>query len=1095
MKKRVLRLSAAFLLIHSFSFAQKPEVDSKKIIEEGIELHDKEDYKGAIEKFKKVNLNDTNFVLASIELINSYIASQQDSLAIIVCDKISVVPSSYAPSILIYKANALDNLKRSDEAVKLYQEGIKKYPNNNSFYYELGVLKYRQEKYKEAEEYFIQSIKCNPFHAGSHHQMANLAIKQGKLIPAMLAWQYYLLVDNSSKRAMSIINELEKMARNEYEFKDVIKIEGEEEQNDFSEIEALVKSKVALKDKYKSTINLKYNLNKQMQLIFEKMSVVKADKGFYMQFYAPIFEEAYKKNFFEPFTYSILGGLKNEEVDNWLKKNKDDTQKFSTWFLEYIGSGFSTYESVLNGKKVAARHWYVRNKIAAVGNQNAQGMPIDYWNYYFSNGILRSEGMYNSSGKREGVWKFYAESGVISDIENYKNGNIEGIVESYFKNGGIEAQKNYVNSILEGVQTTYYPTGAKKGSYEYKNNQQEGKEISYYQNGQLQYELLMTGGKAQGPYIQYYNSGHVKEKATFKDNLYIGRYQSFYNFPENTLSIDVTYEKGKPVGAYKAYFRNGKTSSEGQYNKDGQKDGLWKKYNDEGNLVEEEEFSDGKSSGSTKYYSDNGKLVEEFVFKNDFLQEYKAFDLAGNPVYQNKKEGKNSYDATLYHYNGNKKREGKVQSGKFVGEWKDYNMNGVLIELDNYVEGSKDGKSMTYYDNGKLNTETDYSHGETNGYYRKYFKNGKLKMEGAYIQDKEIGSWITYWINGNQKAVNFYNDGNLDGWQEYYAPNGKREHEEFYELGYVKKRVFYDSTGVIEYEVVFEKGTGDMNPKYKNGQTKAKYSYKDDMLKGPFAAFYPSGKPLSNKNFVNGELSGETKYYYPDGTLQWVRSYTDGDINGKEIAYHENGKVERENDYLYGVQEGKASIYFESGKLERQYDYKNDEIHGKSVIYAENGEIAIERNYKMGYLISYTYSDKNGAMLPPIEVKNETAKIKSYYKNGNPAIEYEIKNGCTEGKRTLYYPNGKIQEEGFYIGNELEGMRKYYYASGAIMEETNFTSDESNGKSVKYYENGKVKSEEIFLAGERHGACKYYDVSGKLTKTLVYYNDELLDEK
>jgi uncharacterized protein len=1080
----------------SFSFAQnKPEVDSKKIIEKGVELHDSEKYQEAITEFKKVNKNDTNYVLACLELVNTYIASGQDSLAIGVCDAASILPSSFAPSILLYKANALDNMKKTEEAEKLYREGMKKYPLNNSFYYELGVLKYRQEKYKEAHDLFTQSIKCNPFHAASHHQMANLALKQGKLIPAVLAWQFYLMIDNTSNRAQAIIGELEKIAKNEYEFKDVVKVEGLSEQDDFSELEALLRSKVALTDKYKSKLSVNFNITKQLQLIFEKISPVKSDKGFYMQFYAPIFEQVNKKGYFESFAYSILSGANNKDVNSWVKKHQSDIDEFSTWFTKYLGEDFCTYDSQLNGKTVKARHWYSNNKILAVGNQDPSGNNIGYWNFYYSNGILRSEGSFNSSNKREGTWKFYYPSGLIKDLETYNNGSVEGIVEGYYTNGSIETQKKYSNSLLDGLQSVYYSTGGIENTYEYKAGKQEGKESNYYRSGKQKYEITMINGKYEGPFIQYYNNGHIMEKSTFKDNNRSGKYESYYNFPEKALKSEATYEKGIAVGEYKSYYRNGKVDETGMYKKNGDKDGVWKEYYSNGTLLSEESFSDGKWDGSSKYYNEDGKMIEEYIYKNDILQEYKAYDPTGKVVYQNKKDGKNNYDATLYYSNANKKREGRVQGGKLTGVWKDYNMNGFITSENTYANGKKDGKSITYHDNGKVKAETDYSEGETNGYYREYHKNGKLHMEGAYIMDKEIDVWNTYYINGNLESTTFYNDGNLDGWQEYYAINGKLDYEEFYELGYVKKRVFYDSTGKVEQEILFNKGTGELETKYANGKTKLKSTYKDNLLQGPSNAFYPDGKPLSTKTYVNDEAEGDIKFFYPSGKLEWLRPYLNGDKHGKHIQYYEDGNVLRETNYSYGRQEGKTFFYYPNKQMEREYDYKNGEIDGKATIYAETGELAIERNYKGGYILSYSYMDKNGVMLPPIEIKNETGTVKTFYKTGTPALEYTLKNGALEGKRTMYFVNGKVQEDENYLNNELTGLCKYYYASGKLKEEVNYAYDDKNGKCVAYYENGKVKSEEYFMNGKQHGTCKYYDATGKLTSTIVYYNDEVIDEK
>lgn len=1093
---KISTLVSMLCFFMSISYAQTSvDVDSKKIIQKGVAFHDEKKYAEAIIEFKKVNSNDTNFVLASVELANTYIADEQDSLAVIVCDQASVLPSSLAPSLLLYKANALDKMGKIDEAIKFYNEGIKKYPLNNSFYFELGILKYRQEKYAETHDLMVQSIKCNPYHASSHHVMANLALKQGKLIPAMLAWQYYLLLDNSSARAKSIVAELEKIAKNEYEFEDIVKLEGLSEQDDFSELEALVKSKVALTDKYKSKIKLKFNITKQMQLIFEKIEVNKSDKGFYMEFYASLFQAMNKNNYFEPYAYGILGGFDNSDVNSWLKKNKEESEKFSSWAIEFIGENVSTYECLLNGKKMVARHWYQNNKIQSVGNKNAKGEFVGNWDFYFSNGILRAAGFFNEKAQREGIWKFYYSSGLLKSVENYKDGSVEGLVENYYSNGSIEKQKNFITSKLDGARTIYYTTGGKEMVQNYKMGVQEGKEYSYYQNGKLKYEIDVVAGKYQGPLVQYYNNGHLMEKSTFKDGFRFGKYQNFYNYPENTLKIEVNYEKGTLVGEYKSYHRNGKIEDVGNYNKSGEKDGVWKNYFDTGTLYSEETFSSGKLTASSKYYEISGELIEEFIYKNDILQEYIAYDLNGKVVYQNKKDGKNNYDANLYYANGNKKREGKVLAGNLTGVWKNYNMNGYISSETNYTEGKMEGKAIDYYANGKVKSETDYSAGETNGYYRKYYNTGKLNTEGAYILDKEIGEWKTYYMNGKLEELNFYNDGNLDGWQQYFAINGKLSYEEFFELGYVKKRVFYDTTGKISNEIVFNLGDGVLETKHVNGKAKQKVEYKKNMREGTFVEFYPNGKPLSEKNYITNKVNGEVKYFFPDGKIQSSRGFLDGDRHGKHLFYYEDGTLQKEYNFIYDNQEGKAILYYPNKTIERDYEYKYDEISGKANIYSETGDLIISRDYKNGILVSYSYFDKNGVMLPKIDVKNETATIKSFFKTGTPAIEYSVKNGELVGKRMVYHSNGAKQEEENYIDGELSGIRKFYYASGKIKEEENYEHGEKIGKATSYYENGKVKSEEYFVSGKQHGISKYYDATGKLTHTYVYYNDELIDEK
>jgi antitoxin component YwqK of YwqJK toxin-antitoxin module len=114
------------------------------------------------------------------------------------------------------------------------------------------------------------------------------------------------------------------------------------------------------------------------------------------------------------------------------------------------------------------------------------------------------------------------------------------------------------------------------------------------------------------------------EKSAFKENNRTGKYESYYNYPEKTLKSEATYEKGIAVGEYKSYYRNGKPNETGTYNKNGDNDGIWKNYFENGTLSSEENYSDGKLTATSKYYDESGKLIEEYTYKNNILQEYKA---------------------------------------------------------------------------------------------------------------------------------------------------------------------------------------------------------------------------------------------------------------------------------------------------------------------------------------------------------------------------------------------------------------------------------------------------------------------------------------
>ncbi|HET6227969.1 MAG TPA: hypothetical protein VFF27_16920, partial [Bacteroidia bacterium] len=244
MKNKILLYSFSILLLLSFNAVSQStdDLQSIKIIEKGIALHDEKKYDEAIAEYKKVSRSDTNYVLAATELATTYCTSGKDSLGLALANDLLEIKSSYIPMLLAIKANALDNLKRSDEALKVYEEGMKRFPLNYVFTYELGVAKLRQEKYKEAYDWFVKSVKVNPYRASTHYYLGYTAMKQGKQVQTMLAWLFYLTIDHESDRSREIVLMLEKMAKNEFDFEKTVKVDELDEQDDFSEMETLVRS-------------------------------------------------------------------------------------------------------------------------------------------------------------------------------------------------------------------------------------------------------------------------------------------------------------------------------------------------------------------------------------------------------------------------------------------------------------------------------------------------------------------------------------------------------------------------------------------------------------------------------------------------------------------------------------------------------------------------------------------------------------------------------------------------------------------------------------------------------------------------------------
>ena len=152
----------------------------------------------------------------------------------------------------------------------------------------------------------------------------------------------------------------------------------------------------------------------------------------------------------------------------------------------------------------------------------------------------------------------------------------------------------------------------------------EGKSTGYIKKGKWngEFEFYHSNGQLDG--IGSYKDGDGSDLGTTGIPR-SGREGLWKFYSENgQLMIESNFKNGKNDGPFKSYHDNGQLEEEGTF-KDGKKDGLWKYYNDNGQLDQEGNFKDGKDDGLWKYYSKNGQLEEERTYKDGELIDYKEY--------------------------------------------------------------------------------------------------------------------------------------------------------------------------------------------------------------------------------------------------------------------------------------------------------------------------------------------------------------------------------------------------------------------------------------------------------------------------------------
>jgi antitoxin component YwqK of YwqJK toxin-antitoxin module len=216
----------------------------------------------------------------------------------------------------------------------------------------------------------------------------------------------------------------------------------------------------------------------------------------------------------------------------------------------------------------------------------------------------------------------------------------------------------------------------------------------------------------------------------------------------------------------------------------GDKAGTWKYYRADGSVSRIEEYKAGKLHGKRIYYFKNGKTDTEVPYKNgDRDGVFKKYSEDGVLAYQM------TYDddvLTGYSYLGrNNEPVPEIPLVQGNGSVKSFFPNGNASLAVDYVDGSQHGHYKLYHPNGKLFLEDTENYGESEGLLKEYNSDGTLRSEYNYLHDNTHGPYKDY----NEKGVlieegSSYN-GNDHGEIRVYDDNGKLKQTKIYYYGYL----------------------------------------------------------------------------------------------------------------------------------------------------------------------------------------------------------------------------------------------------------------------------------------------------------------------
>jgi len=324
-----------------------PTTDNqKRLINEGIALHDRGDYDAAIAKYEEVLKENPDNDWALYELAYSYQMKKDYRKSLEAAFKGAQYKSDRLSLFYVLIGNDFDEMGEAKKSVEVYEKGIKIEPNNHLLYYNLAITYSGLNNPEETKKNLKKALFLNPNHASSHAALATLFARSHYKIPALFAVMRFLVIEPRSARtapAYKLFTDTltggASAGKNPKEINIFVDMGGNKDEGDFGSLDLILglvsaAGMTEAKKNQTEAERLIDRLNSFFSIVSE--GDPKGDKSkFTWRYYIPYFIELKKKNYVEPFAYYISQSSKLEGVSEWLAANESRVNEFVSWSKSY----------------------------------------------------------------------------------------------------------------------------------------------------------------------------------------------------------------------------------------------------------------------------------------------------------------------------------------------------------------------------------------------------------------------------------------------------------------------------------------------------------------------------------------------------------------------------------------------------------------------------------------------------------------------------------------------------------------------------------------------------------------------------------------
>ena len=328
----------AFLLFGLNILSAQEDVHA--LIVKGVELHDAGKYQEALLEYEKAQKLDPSSMQVVYEIGYTHNALGNYKTAIKNADKVLKAGGEFLLEAYLLKANSLDDAGQFKKAIQVFEQAIKRFPDEHLLHFNLGVTQYKQGMYKEAETALQNSILLNLSHASSHYLMGSLQLEHGGRVQGIMSLYLFLFLEPDSDRSADAFtwlwNAIHRGVEKEDDANYQINLDASAMESEFSPAEmALSMLAVTAMTEGDSGPSDEAFFAEVTDQLFSILGEQQADKeGFWWDVYVDLFAAVQANGHAEAFAYYV-SQAKGEAVVQWLEENEEKLNAFSEWLDEY----------------------------------------------------------------------------------------------------------------------------------------------------------------------------------------------------------------------------------------------------------------------------------------------------------------------------------------------------------------------------------------------------------------------------------------------------------------------------------------------------------------------------------------------------------------------------------------------------------------------------------------------------------------------------------------------------------------------------------------------------------------------------------------